>query len=172
MNNQRMMGELKAELDFRRRDKVEREEQKAADRAARESVRAERIAKEEAAKVVREKAREARLTREAVEVGARPPESQATSVMHPADDALKAYFQRTKITEFPTITTERVELAWTHNARHYIAVYAASALKVWILVAAGTPGATPIDGNEYLPADSIKLIHQAHVAEAKVPKQR
>lgn len=166
-NNQQMIQDIRAELDFRRRDKEQREEQRAADRAARERANAERMA----AKVAREKEREARLAREAVEAAARPPESPATSVMHPVDGALKAYFQRTKITELPTITTERVELAWTHNARHYIAIYVASALKVWILVAAGTPGATTFNGNDYMPADDIKLIHQAHVAEPKARKR-
>lgn len=162
------MGELKAELDFRRRDKEQREEQRAADRAARD----ERIANEAAAKLARDNAREARLAQEAVEAAARPPESPAASVIHPIDSALKAYFQRAKITEPPTITTERVELAWTHNARHYIAIYtAASALKVWILVAAGTPGATTFNGNEYMPADDFNLIHQAHVAERKARKR-
>jgi hypothetical protein len=167
-NNQKMIRDIRAELDFQRQDKVEREDQKAADREARERASAERMA----AKVAREKEREARLAREAVEAAARPPESPAASVMHPADSALKAYFQRTKIPGLPTITTERVELAWTHNARHYIAVYAASALKVWILVASGTPGATPIKGNDYMPADDFNLIHQAHIAEAKAPKRR
>jgi hypothetical protein len=172
INNHNLMDELQAELDFRERAKAERQErdeQREIARAAREQAREERLAKEQAE---REKAREARLAREAVEVAARPPESPAASVMHPVDSALKAYFQRTKIPEFPTITTEHVELAWTHNRRYYIAIYAASALKVWILVETGTPGATPINGNEYLPADNISLIHQAHVAESKAPKRR
>lgn len=156
INNHNLMDELRAELEFRERAKAQRQE---------------RDEQREIARAAREQAREARLAREAVEAAARPPESPVASALHPADNALKAYFQRTKIPELPTITTERVELAWTHNRRHYIAIYAASALKVWILVAAGTPGATAIDGNDYMPADDIRLIHQAHVAETKARKR-
>lgn len=156
INNHNLMGELRAELDFRERATAQRQEwaeQREIAWAARDQAREERLAKEQAE---REKAREARLARETVEVAARPSESPVASVMHPVDDALKAYFQRTKITELPTITTERVELAWSHNGCHYIAVYAASALKVWVLVETGTPGATTTNGNEYMPTDDFK----------------
>ena len=171
-NNRNLIGEINAELEFRERDKVEREqrqERREAAREAREKAREERPAKESAARAV---AREARVAG-AVGAPAKPPEPSGPCMTHPVGLALAAYFRRTNIKELPPVTTSRMELAWSHNRRQFIAFYSEStgALEVWIQVATGTRGATNINGNDYMAASDNKLIHQAHVAEAKARRR-
>lgn len=171
VNNSDMAAEIEWELEFRERDREEREERQVQQEAAREKARTEREEREKQRQAAREKARTERIAKEAAKEASRPTVSLP---LDPVERALGAYFGKTDIPEPPELATVRVEVAWTHNRRQYVAFFtgATNTLEVWILVAPGTPGATVINGNEYMPAGDNKLIHQAHVAEAKARKQR
>jgi hypothetical protein len=171
-----ILEQVTAELRFREQDRAAREEraeQRAIAQAAREEARDERIAKVEADKVAKAKAREAGAVQESVSERDGAPTSRDASVMNSVSLALEAYFRRTHIVHPPSVARERIELSWDHNGRYFIAFYTAATdtLEVWIRVISGTPGSTSINGDECMPAGDNKLIHQAHIGEAKARKR-
>lgn len=86
----------------------------------------------------------------------------------PAKIALASWLKRTNHSESPAIKTVRRDITWELNGRFYYGMFSPvdNTIRVWIMVRPGTPGATFIDGTEYMPANDMSQIGQALSAEA------